>query len=120
MSWVQCCPSRFRRYEQENSDTKLAVMVLVLVVLVLMLGSICYKKPTIYLYIKNSDTRFITILAPSARFIIILALKALFCSQFWRLSAFFKVPKALFIINFGAEGALYCQSRFVNILCIVL
>ena len=80
---------------------------MVVVVLVLVLGGFCYKKPTIYLYAKNS----------AARFIIILALKALFFSQFWRLSALFKVPKALFIINFGAEGALYCQRRFVNTYC---
>ena len=53
---------------------------------------------------------FITILAPSA----------LFFSQFWRLSALLKVPKALFIINFGAEGAVYYQRRFVKTLCIVL
>ena len=78
------------------------------------------SRLAIYLYAKNSAARFITILAPSARFIIILALKALFFSQFWRLSALFKEPKALFIINFGAEGALYCQRRFVNTLCIVL
>ena len=81
-----------------------------------MLGPVDWR----YLYAKNSAARFITILAPSARFIIILALKALFFSQFWRLSALFKEPKALFIINFGAEGALYCQRRFVNTLCIVL
>ena len=71
----------------------------------------------LYLYVKNSAATFITILAPSARFIIILALKALFFSQFWRLSALFKEPKALFIINFGAEGALYCQRSFVNTYC---
>ena len=50
----------------------------------------------------------------------ILAPKAFFFSQFWRLSALFKAPKALFIINFGAEGAFYCQRRFVKTLCIVL
>ena len=93
------------------------MVVGLVVVVVLVLGGFCYKKPTIYLYAKNSAARFITILAPSARFIIILALKALFFSQFWRLSALFKVPKALFIINFGAEGALYCQRRFVNTYC---
>ena len=35
---------------------------------------------------------------------------AFFFSQFWRLSALFKEPKALFIINFGAEGALYVKG----------
>ena len=35
---------------------------------------------------------------------------AFFFNQFWRLSALFKVPKALFIINFGAEGALYVKG----------
>ena len=93
------------------------MVVVVLGLVVVVLGGFCYKKPTIYLYAKNSAARFITILAPSARFIIILALKALFFSQFWRLSALFKEPKALFIINFGAEGALYCQRRFVNTYC---
>ena len=43
-----------------------------------------------------------------------------FFTQFWRLWALFKAPKALFIINFGAEGAFYCQRRFVKTLCIVL
>ena len=95
-------------------------MVVVVLLVVMVVGGFCYKKPTIYLYAKNSAARFITILALKARFIIILALKALFFSQFWRLSALFKVPKALFIINFGAEGALYCQRSFVNTLCIVL
>ena len=54
--------------------------------------------------------------------------------QFWRLRrcffynygaerAFLKsilAPKTLFIINFGAEGAVYYQRRFVKTLCIVL
>ena len=64
----------------------------------MLVGGLPDEKTDIYLCTKNLAARFITILAPSARFIIILALKALFFSQFWRLSALFKEPEALFII----------------------
>ena len=48
------------------------VVVVMLVVVVVVMGGFCYKKPTIYLYTKNSAARFITILAPSALFFLFL------------------------------------------------
>ena len=83
MNWVQCWVTLAMARVTPASGAKVGknerVLVGLLVLLVVLLvGGTTFEKGLVYLCTKNLAARFITILAPSARFIIILALKALF------------------------------------------
>ena len=69
------------------------------------MGGTTFEKGLLYLCTKNLAARFITILAPEGAVYYNFGAECAFYCQFWRL-------KALCIVSFGAEGALYCISNF--------